>query len=135
MRRRSFLAWFSLGGVISWLISACSNRQATQAVQRPDGFRAVGTVADLNQKGQLGLEQATPPMLVVRSSSQTLVAVNPTCSHQGCTVQWKSERNAFACPCHGATFAVDGKVTGGPAPNPLATYEVKVEGDSVLVKA
>lgn len=136
MQRRSFLAWMGLGGLVSWVVSACSKQQSSPVAQRPDGFIAVGTVADLNQKGQLAIEQGTPPILVVRNpaDSQALSAVNSTCTHQGCIVQWKGERNAFSCPCHGSNFAVDGKVLAGPATKPLTTYEVKVEGDSVLVK-
>lgn len=135
MFRRSFLGWMSFGWLVSWL-AGCGNKQATQAAKRPDGFIVVGTLEELQQKGQLAIEQATLPVLVVRNSAdaKTLVAVNPTCTHEGCIVQWKGERNAFACNCHGSNFAADGKVTAGPAKAPLPTYEVKVEGNSVLVK-
>jgi cytochrome b6-f complex iron-sulfur subunit len=95
----------------------------------------VGTIADLDQKGQLLVEQ-TPPILVLRNPSnpQTLVAVNPTCTHQGCLVAWKAERKSLACPCHGSAFAADGQLLQGPADRALASYPVKTDGKTVLVK-
>ena len=40
------------------------------------------------------------------------------------------------CALHGAQFDVrDGRVVADPAWEPLATYEVRVEGDVVFVKA
>jgi cytochrome b6-f complex iron-sulfur subunit len=40
----------------------------------------------------------------------------------------------YICPCHGAKFAGDGKVLGGPASASLKTYTAKIDGDQVLVK-
>ncbi|MDJ0508088.1 MAG: ubiquinol-cytochrome c reductase iron-sulfur subunit [Crocosphaera sp.] len=63
-----------------------------------------------------------------------LIAVNPICSHAGCTVAWDSEKQLFICPCHDSQFSSDGQVAGGPATKALASYEVKLEGDAILVK-
>jgi Rieske Fe-S protein len=37
------------------------------------------------------------------------------CPHLGCSIALKEGANKFACPCHGSEFALDGKVTHGPA--------------------
>lgn len=42
-------------------------------------------------------------------------ALNPTCTHMGCIVNWNPEERSWDCPCHGARFAIDGKVLTGPA--------------------
>jgi cytochrome b6-f complex iron-sulfur subunit len=145
MNRREFLMWVGVGGLASSLpvaIAACSpqTKKSESAVNptRPDGFESIGTVAELNQKGQiLKKESAGGPVLVVSNpaNSQTVSAVNPTCTHKGCTVEWKAAQKSFVCPCHGAKFGPDGKVLKGPAEKPLPTYQAKIEGDSILVKA
>ncbi len=53
-------------------------------------------------------------------------ALSLTCTHQGCTVQRTVDTTAdgFACPCHGAVYAADGTVLGGPAREDLTRYQV-----------
>jgi cytochrome b6-f complex iron-sulfur subunit len=64
-----------------------------------------------------------------------LLAVNPTCTHKGCTVAWTAADKEFICPCHGAKFGSNGAVLEGPAKKPLQTYAVKIENGQVLVSA
>lgn len=137
--------WVGVGGLASSLpvaIAACSppTKKSESAANptRPDGFESIGTVAELNQKGQiLKKESAGGPVLVVSNpaNSKTLSAVNPTCTHKGCIVEWRATQKSFVCPCHGAKYGPDGKVLKGPAEKPLPTYQAKIEGDSILVKA
>lgn len=139
MNRRAFINWVGVGWLASSLpvaIAACSS-QTTQAESNTNkgGFQAVGTVAQLNKNQQL-LNKNSPvgAVLVVRTTSGSkLSAVNPTCTHAGCTVNWAAKSQKFVCPCHGSRFGTDGKVLNGPATKPLKTYQAKIEGDSVLV--
>jgi cytochrome b6-f complex iron-sulfur subunit len=156
MDRRTFLSWVGVGWLASSLpvaIAACSSNTTEPPAtasnptggqtpgassSRADGFQVVGTVADLNQKGRiLDKEFAGGSVLVVRNpeASNQLLAVNPRCPHEGCTVDWKAQPKQFVCPCHGSKFAPDGKVVTGPARVALKTYQARIEGDSVLVKA
>jgi cytochrome b6-f complex iron-sulfur subunit len=146
MDRRRFLSWAGAG----WLGSrfpiiataltnliGCSNSSSAKPSTRADGFVMVGTIEELDKSGQLLVEQsAIGPVSVIHNPAdpKALIAVNPTCTHQGCLVQWKGERKAFVCPCHNSTFSADGKVLEGPAAKPIATYTAKLEGKSVLVK-
>lgn len=140
MNRREFLRWVGVGGIASSLpiaIAACSDTK--EAVSSPPAgeFTPIGTVAELDQKGQiLNKDFSGSPVLIVRdpNNSKTISAVNPTCTHKGCSVVWKAEEKNFVCPCHGAKFAIDGKIVKEPASKPLATYQAKIEGDSILVK-
>ncbi|MBW4592589.1 MAG: Rieske (2Fe-2S) protein [Brasilonema angustatum HA4187-MV1] len=131
MNRRDFITFVGLGWIASSLpvlIAACSS-------QKPKGWQTVGTTEDLDKTGQL-LAKNSPvgPVLVVgKSKSNNLIAVDPTCTHAGCTVQWKDDAKKFSCPCHASKFGTDGKVQTGPATEPLATYSVKIEKNSVLV--
>ena len=68
---------------------------------------------------------------VVKLSDKEVVAYSPWCTHLGCAYHWEPQRNEFLCPCHSSVFAIDGKVSAGPAPRPLDQYEVKLEGNEL----
>lgn len=151
MNRRAFLTWVGVGWVASSLpvaIAACSKTpesstadqpaKSTANVSRKDGFQSVGTISQLESNNGQILDQdfTAGPLLVVRNPAESKIsAVNPTCTHRGCIVEWQVKEKAFVCPCHGSKFDINGEVVEDPATKPLATYEVKTEGDSVLVKA
>ncbi|HEY9671076.1 MAG TPA: ubiquinol-cytochrome c reductase iron-sulfur subunit [Waterburya sp.] len=145
MNRREFLLWVGVGSLATSLpvaIAACTPQneksEAPAAPKRVDGYLSIGTVAELQQKGYiLNKDVANAPVLVVSKSAnpKTISAVNPTCTHKGCTVDWKKDKKTFVCPCHKAEYSADGKVLKGPAKKDLATYQTKIEGSSVLVKA
>jgi cytochrome b6-f complex iron-sulfur subunit len=148
MDRRTFLSWVGVGALASSLpiaIAACTSEKTVTetlpsptAATRSDGFTAVGSLKDLEQAGFLQDKKfAAGPLLIVRDPADAakLVAVNSSCTHKGCAVDWSGDSKEFACPCHGSKFKVDGSVAAGPADKPLAQFTVKTEGDSVLVKA
>jgi cytochrome b6-f complex iron-sulfur subunit len=73
------------------------------------------------------------PIIVTRLDASTVIAVDSKCTHLGCTVGWNQGNQDFECPCHGSTFAIDGRVKVGPATTPLKSYAVTVNADSVVV--
>jgi cytochrome b6-f complex iron-sulfur subunit len=144
MNRREFVSLVGVSGAISALpvaVTGCRQETATTvespaapAAARADGFEVAGTVADLDKTGQLLNERmALGKALVVRVEGDQLLAVEPTCNHQGCSVAWDASQT-FICPCHDSKFAKDGKVLEGPATQALPIYTAKIEGDQVLVK-
>lgn len=152
MDRRKFLTWVGVGTLahsLPLILAACNStsEDAPQAASespkpeidtsvRPDGFQAIGTLEQLDKEGViLDRSSAAEPVLVIRNAeTNTLIAFNPTCTHQGCTVEFNAEEKILACPCHGSKFAPDGTVVEGPATRPLATFEAKEEESLVLVK-
>lgn len=148
MQRREFIKWVGVGTLASFLpvvIAACTteNKEQTSAQNSTPtatsnkGYLTIGTLTELDKNGQiLNKQTKDKPVIVIRNpqDSKTVLAVNPTCTHKGCLVTWKSDEKHFECPCHDSDFATDGKVLKGPATQPLPTYPVKIEGDSILVK-
>jgi cytochrome b6-f complex iron-sulfur subunit len=140
MKRRDFINWVGLGCLASSLpvaIVACFPETSTSANAATKGWQKVGTVAQLDKTGQLLVENSPIGALLVVGTSKAaknLIAVNPTCTHKGCTIAWKAKESKFICPCHRAEFARDGNVQKGPAQEPLKTYQAKIEGGSVFAK-
>ena len=63
-------------------------------------------------------------------------AMDDTCTHAGGPLsEGELDGTVVTCPWHGATFDVKtGGVHGPPASDGVRSYEVKIEGEDVLVK-
>jgi cytochrome b6-f complex iron-sulfur subunit len=69
---------------------------------------------------------------VVRSGEAEYAALSTKCTHFGMGVAYNHESGQMRCGSFGhSTFALDGKVLGGPAKKPLKTYPAAVQ-DGVL---
>ena len=72
-------------------------------------------------------------VFVLRKSDTDVLALSNICTHLGCRVNWKDAQKAYVCPCHDATFDLQGKVLGGPPPRPLDGYETKVQDGTLFI--
>ena len=75
-------------------------------------------------------------VFVIKKSDTNFLVLSSKCTHLGCTVSWKADRQEFVCPCHDAQFALDGTVRGGPPPRPLDSYtgnQLKIDKDILLL--
>jgi Rieske Fe-S protein len=73
---------------------------------------------------------------VIKKTDTNFLVLSNKCTHLGCSVSWKADRQEFICPCHDAQFALDGTVRGGPPPRPLNSFsgnQLKVENDILLL--
>jgi len=73
------------------------------------------------------------PGLLIMNGDGTYRALSATCTHLGCTVQYRSDLEQIWCPCHNGHFDLFGKNVSGPPPAPLEPYDVNVKGDEVVV--
>jgi|DEB19_MinimDraft_3_1074340.scaffolds.fasta_scaffold55522_2 Rieske Fe-S protein len=70
--------------------------------------------------------------LVRTSASQSgFTALNLSCTHQGVTVMKSGSK--WVCPAHRSAFALNGKVTKGPALSNLQTLKIKATTKNVLI--
>lgn len=53
-------------------------------------------------------------LAVYRDESGRISALDPVCTHAGCTVCFNPSEKSWDCPCHGARFDLSGKVLCGP---------------------
>jgi nitrite reductase/ring-hydroxylating ferredoxin subunit len=113
-------------------------------------WTAVARLADLPVGAVTRFRTAAFEGFLVNDEGQ-IRALSSVCTHMGCTLAYRPERNDLRCPCHGASFDLygnlangsdrwsrwggyDGDVEAYPIQlPPLVRPQVKVEGDSVLV--
>jgi 3-phenylpropionate/trans-cinnamate dioxygenase ferredoxin subunit len=102
-------------------------------------------MADYVAVGKLGdLDDGDMTQVVVRGDlvglyrvGDRVFAINDVCTHEEAYLTdgyFEPEDLEVECPLHGSRFNVEtGDVRILPATRPVATYEVRIEGDDVLV--
>ena len=98
-------------------------------------FRKALTAAEL-PSGRSTCVELEGKKIAVFNVDGSFYAIDDTCTHRGGPLSEGDLSGAeVTCPWHGATFDVtNGRVVSPPAPTPVASYEVKVEGEAVMVK-
>lgn len=87
----------------------------------------------IGQSHQFALSNGTPAVLFRTKTG--VFAYSAVCTHQGCTVAYKSANKTLHCPCHGAEFDPfnNGSAVAGPVRDPLPAVKVKIEGNWVVL--
>ena len=144
--RRQVLLGASVGGVVL-VAAACGGGSSSSGSTTPSttdtgsssaagssggaGSTATGFVAlsKIPSGSSVSVKDPTGRILLMTQSGGKVVALDSTCTHQGCTVA--PSGGQLACPCHGSTFSLTGAVEQGPASVALHTVAVKVSGGQV----
>ena len=135
LSRREFLSRSSLAVAgAAALAAGCGDGQfgPTALTQTSNGVSIkVASLPGLATTGQLVKIPPTIGLIAVkRTGTNTFSAVSTVCTHQGCETNITG--GILECPCHGARYDADGRVTrqpvgtGGTASN-LPTYATKYD--------
>jgi Rieske Fe-S protein len=73
------------------------------------------------------------PGLLIMESNGTYRALSATCTHLGCTVQYRTDLREVWCACHNGIYDLNGRNLSGPPPRPLDVFDVHVRGDEIVV--
>lgn len=74
--------------------------------------------------------------IALLSSGGQFFALSDVCTHEGCLLSEEGmiEGDNVECLCHGSKFDMKtGDFVNGPAASPMTSYEVKIEGEDILV--
>jgi 3-phenylpropionate/trans-cinnamate dioxygenase ferredoxin subunit len=90
--------------------------------------------SDVPEQGTFAVELNGTPLVIVRSEGQ-LYALDEFCTHEDVSLaDGEVYDQTVECWLHGSCFDLGtGKPTGPPATRALNTYQVRIDGDDVLV--
>jgi metal-sulfur cluster biosynthetic enzyme/nitrite reductase/ring-hydroxylating ferredoxin subunit len=98
-------------------------------------FVSVAKTSDLADPGRTLLEVEDRIVVLLKVGGEYF-CIDDVCTHDGGPLsEGRLENHAIACPRHGAKFDIrTGKALTMPATVDTAAHEVKVEGDTILVR-
>ncbi|MBI3694181.1 MAG: Rieske 2Fe-2S domain-containing protein [Acidobacteria bacterium] len=129
--RRDFLGLAAIGSALAALGTALAGVLRLPKPAVLPGPMRVYKLGDPAQFAVGSVVKMDAEQLYLFRDERGFHAISSVCTHLGCIVA-HSEREGFACPCHGSKFDTQGKVTGGPAPTGLAWLEVSLSPDGQL---
>jgi len=100
-----------------------------------DGFIPVAQTAEL-LPGQMKWIAVDGERRVLANVEGTYYALSDVCGHRNAPLS-RGKLNGYLieCPLHFAQFDVrTGELVNGPVSAPIATYEVRVDGETVYIK-
>jgi cytochrome b6-f complex iron-sulfur subunit len=141
--RRDFIMRLGIGaGVVGLAAQAGASLRSLV----PNVSYDAPTTVKLGQPSEYpdGLKFLPDQRLFVFREGKTFHAISAACTHLGCTVRAEAlprpeirtvngqplrMTHRFLCPCHGSKYSGDGGNVAGPAPRPLAWFELSVSPD------
>lgn len=138
MQRRKFLDWLlstsagafvlaALYPVLRYVVPPATGESAASSVTldlRPSDVRP--------NSGQI-FKFGSQAGILVRTPDGELRAFAGTCTHLDCIVQYREDIGHIWCACHNGHFDLAGRNIEGPPPRPLEQFNVKVQGDRIVV--
>ena len=91
-------------------------------------------VSELKPNAAKTFRFGSRPGLLVEIAPGEYRAMSATCTHLGCTVQYRPDLREIWCACHNGMYDLNGRNVSGPPPRPLEAFEVQVRGDDIFVR-
>ncbi len=93
----------------------------------------VGPVSDFKNNSSKIVKFGRTPVILVRTKNGDFNALEATCTHLDCLVQFKEDTQQILCACHNGIYDLHGKNVSGPPPKPLKQYIVNVTNDEIRI--
>ena len=126
----------SLWDLLDTLGGAGSVQAVARRPARADGFTPVATLAELTP-GTGKRVYAAGEAVALFNVNGSIYAISNRCTHaRGSLSEGAVDpvKCAVTCPWHEGVFSLEtGQVLSGPPSLPVPTYQVKLEGDTVLI--
>lgn len=112
---------------------------ALDALKVGDPPQKVSIIADRADAWNVFRNEPIGGVFLRRVGEQEVQAFQVICPHAGCSIGYEASPNGgkYFCPCHVASFDLDGKRLDSPSPSPrdMDTLEVEIrESNEIWVK-
>ncbi len=101
-----------------------------------NGFESVASIGQIPREGVFAVVRSDGQRICLVRSNERISAFANNCSHQDFEMSLGDvlPDGSIQCAWHGARFdCATGAVRQGPATQPLPVFEVRIEGNEVLV--
>jgi cytochrome b6-f complex iron-sulfur subunit len=139
LNRREFVAAVAcaaclcgLGGATKALAQDMGGGAPAEPATTPSTLDA-GLKSDYAQDGITKTWMKAPNHAAIVRHQGKIFALTTVCTHRGGTLREADDQVSFKCPRHGATFDIDGNVTGPPAKRPLTRYAISVDSNGHVI--
>ncbi|MCL4746705.1 MAG: non-heme iron oxygenase ferredoxin subunit [Burkholderiaceae bacterium] len=105
------------------------------SVQEDGGWVRIAAASEVPDGDVKGVTVEGKALAVYRINGEVFVTTD-VCTHaKACLSDGYLDGETIECPLHQGLFHVpSGKALGAPATEPLETYEVKLQGESICVR-
>jgi nitrite reductase/ring-hydroxylating ferredoxin subunit len=102
---------------------------------QPDDFVPVAKVGDVPPGGMARVAVDREPIMLANIDGR-FYAMRDVCGHRNAPLsRGKLDGHIVECPLHFAQFDIrSGKLVDGPISADVPVYEVRIDGDTVLIK-
>jgi cytochrome b6-f complex iron-sulfur subunit len=134
--RRRVLNWFlgtSFGALllaVLYPVGRFLNPPEVETAATNEADAGVTNDPEFLEKGYKIVRFGAEPVIVIRVSDTEFRAFSAVCTHLACIVEYSKARKGIECNCHNGRFNLQGQVTGGPPPRPLAPFNVHLVAQS-----
>ena len=93
----------------------------------------VGPVAEFKNNSSKIVKFGRTPVILIRTKDGKFKAMEATCTHLDCLVQFKEDTQQIFCACHNGIYDLQGRNVSGPPPKPLKQYDVNITNDEIRI--
>jgi nitrite reductase/ring-hydroxylating ferredoxin subunit len=128
-RRIVFQGLGALG--VAAALAGCGGGSEPSTTVAAEPGTPLATTAEVPVGGGIVLPDAQ--LVITQPTAGTFLGFNITCTHTGTPVN-QVDGTEIVCPNHGSRFSIeDGSALVGPASSPLASVELAVEGENIVL--
>lgn len=121
----------ALGGSVITTLESCSSLPVYKTVVEQQKLKIPLTELELTPKKLIRAAGLDYDILLVKNQQNAMHALVMKCTHEDWLLS--AGPQSINCTAHGSTFDFDGKVTNGPASQPLSQLPTYIENGYIYI--